>query len=118
MWEASNTEGFLRATHERGVERCVWEQAAWGEWATADGQAVNTILHDLLKAVDHVAYQKLIDAAVRTRLPVRQLSTSRQHTSHEFLVPSLNAVLCEFAVQARFVESSCRLCCTRVRHDF
>ena len=33
----------------------------------ADGHAVATILHDLLKAFDHVAYQKLIDAAVRTR---------------------------------------------------
>ena len=33
-----------------------------GNWATADGQAVTAILHDLLKAVDHVAYQKLIDA--------------------------------------------------------
>ena len=27
VWEASNTEGFLWATHERDVERCVWEQA-------------------------------------------------------------------------------------------
>ena len=32
-----------------------------------------TLLCDLLEALDHVAYQKLIDAAVRTRLPVRQL---------------------------------------------
>ena len=33
----------------------------------------NPILNDLLEAFDHVAYQKLIDAAVRTRFPVRQL---------------------------------------------
>ena len=64
MWEA---------TQARGVERCVWEQAAWSEWATADGHAVATILRDLLKAFDHVAYRKLIDAAGRTRFPMRQL---------------------------------------------
>ena len=73
LWEASNSEGFFWATRARGVERCVWEQAAWSEWATADGHAVATILYDLLKAFDHVAYQKLIDAAVRTRFPMRQL---------------------------------------------
>ena len=69
LWEASNSEGFFWATHARGVERCGWEQAAWSEWATADGHAVATILYDLLKAFDHVAYQKLVDAAVRTRFP-------------------------------------------------
>ena len=64
----------LRATQVHDVERCVWEeQAAWSGWATADGHAAATILCDLLKAFDHVAYQKLIDAAVRTRFPVRQL---------------------------------------------
>ena len=73
MWEARNTEGIFWATQARGVERCVWEQAAWSEWATADGHVVATILHDLLKAIDHVAYQKLTDAAVRTRFPMRQL---------------------------------------------
>ena len=41
--------------------------------SAADGHAVATILCDLLKAFDHVAHQKLIDAAVRTRFPVRQL---------------------------------------------
>ena len=35
--------------------------------------AVATILYDLLKAFDHVAYHKLIDAAVRMHFPVRQL---------------------------------------------
>ena len=65
MWEARNTEGFFWATQARGVERCVWEQAAWSEWATADGHAAATILYDLLEAFDQVAYQKLIDAAVR-----------------------------------------------------
>ena len=65
--EASNAEGFLWATNARGVERCVWEQAAWSEWATADGHV------DLLNAFDHVAYQKLIDAAVRALFPIRQL---------------------------------------------
>ena len=60
--------------HAGGVERCVWEQAAWSKWATADGHAVATILYDLLKAFDHVAYQKLIDAAAPTRFPVRQLT--------------------------------------------
>ena len=73
MREAKNTEGFFWATQARGVERCVWEQAAWSKWATADGHAVATILYDLLKAFDHVAYHKLIDAAVRTHFPVRQL---------------------------------------------
>ena len=72
VWEASNSDGFFRATHTRGVERCVWEQAAWSEWATADGHAVATIFYDLLKVFDHVAYQK-VDAAVRTRFPLRQL---------------------------------------------
>ena len=56
MWEARNTEGIFWATQARDVERCVWEQAAWSEWATADGHAVATILSDLLKAFDHVAY--------------------------------------------------------------
>ena len=37
------------------------------------GTRVATILYDLLKAFDHVAYQKLIDAAVRTRFLVWQL---------------------------------------------
>ena len=69
MLEAFNTEGFFWATHARGVERCVWEQATWSEWATADGRAAATILHDLLQAFDHVAHQKLVDAAVRTRFP-------------------------------------------------
>ena len=73
MWEARNTEGLFWATQARGVERCVWEQATWSELATADGHAVATILNDLLKAFDHVAYHKLIDAAVRTHFPVRQL---------------------------------------------
>ena len=41
-------------------------------WAIADGRAV-AILHDLLEASDFVAYQKLIDAAVRTEFPLRQL---------------------------------------------
>ena len=43
------------------------------EWATADGHAVATILYDLLKAFDRVAYHKPIDAAVRTHFPMRQL---------------------------------------------
>ena len=73
MWEATNTEGFFWGTQARGVERCVWEQAAWSEWAPADGHAVAAIFYDLLKAFDHVAYQKLIIAAVRTRSPVRPL---------------------------------------------
>ena len=73
MWEARNTEGVFWATLARGVERSLWEQAARSEWATADGHPVATILHDLPKAFDHVAYQKLIDAALRTRFPVRQL---------------------------------------------
>ena len=73
MWKARNTSGFFWATQARGVERCVWEQAAWGVWATADGHAVATILYDQLKVFGHVAYRKLIDAAVRTRFPVRQL---------------------------------------------
>ena len=34
--------GFFWATVGRGVERCVWEQAAWSEWATPDGHAVAT----------------------------------------------------------------------------
>ena len=54
---------------------------------------------------------------------------SRTKSAHVFIVDfqtthlprilgtTMNAVLFEFAVQARFVESSCRLCCTRVRHD-
>ena len=59
----------------RRIEAEVWEasnrvQAAWSEWATADGHAVATLLYDLLKAFDHVAFQKLTDAAVRTRFPV------------------------------------------------
>ena len=45
-------------------------QAAWSEWATADEHAVASILYDLLKAFDHVAYQRLIDAAVRTSFPL------------------------------------------------
>ena len=65
-WEATNTEGLFWATQD-------WEEAAWSEWATADGHAVATVLYDLLKAFDHVAYQKLIDAEVRTRFPLRQL---------------------------------------------
>ena len=69
--------GFLLATHAPSVERCVWEQAAWSEWATADGHAVDTILNDLIKAFDHVACQKLNDAAVRTRFPVGQLRLPR-----------------------------------------
>ena len=73
LWEASNGETFCWATDARGVERCVWEQAAWSEWATRDGHAVATILYDLPKAFDHVAHQQLNDAAVRTRFPVRQL---------------------------------------------
>ena len=73
LWEAAISDGFFWATHARGVERCVWEQAAWSEWSSAGGHAVATILYDLLKAFDHVAYQKLIDAAVRTRFPMRQL---------------------------------------------
>ena len=73
MSEARITEGIFWATQARGVERCVWEQPAWSEWATADGHAVAAILYDLLKAFDRVAYQKLIDAAERTRLPMRQL---------------------------------------------
>ena len=67
---APNTEGFFWATQARGVERCVWEQAGvqgqWSEWATADGHAVFTILFDLVKAFDHVAY------GAHT-FPVRQL---------------------------------------------
>ena len=47
--------------------------AAWSQWTTADGHAVATILYDLLGAFGHVAYHKLIDAAVRTHFPVRQL---------------------------------------------
>ena len=47
IWEARNTEGFFWATQARGVDRCVWEQAAWSEWATADGHAVATILYEL-----------------------------------------------------------------------
>ena len=35
-----------------GVERCVWEQAAWSEWVTADGHAVATILYDLLESLE------------------------------------------------------------------
>ena len=58
MREAQNTEGFFWATQARGVEKCVWEQAACSEWATADGHAAATILCDLLKAFDHVAFQK------------------------------------------------------------
>ena len=73
VWEPSNAEGFLWATHARGDERCVCEQAAWSDWVAADGHAVATFFHDLLNAFGHVAYQKLIDAAVRTRFPVRQL---------------------------------------------
>ena len=64
MWEARNTEGFFWATQAPGLERCVWEQAAWSEWATADGHAVATIL---------CAHLKLVDAEVRTRFPMRQL---------------------------------------------
>ena len=41
---------FFLATAGRGVARCVWEQAAWSEWATADEHAVASILYDLLKA--------------------------------------------------------------------
>ena len=49
-----------------GMERCAWEQAGWSDWATGDGHAVAAILKsDFLKAFDHVAYQKLIDAALR-----------------------------------------------------
>ena len=62
------TEGIFWATQARGVERCVWEQAAWSEWATAD-----VARGSMLRAFDHVAYQKLIDAAVRTRFSMRQL---------------------------------------------
>ena len=69
---------FFWATAGRGVARCVWEQAAWSEWATADEHAVASILYDLLKAFDHVAYQRLIDAAVRTSFPLRQLRQSVQ----------------------------------------
>ena len=71
--EARNIVGIFWATQARGVERCVWEQAAWSEWATVDGHAVATILRDPVKAFYHVAYQKLVDAAVRTRFPMRQL---------------------------------------------
>ena len=78
MWKARNTEGLFSATQARGVERYVWEQATWSEWATADGHAEATILCDLLKAFDHVAYNKLIDAAVRTHFPVRQLKLPLQ----------------------------------------
>ena len=42
-----------------------WPQRTATQWPT--------ILHDLIKAFDHVAYQKLIDAAVRTRFTVTQL---------------------------------------------
>ena len=79
MWEARNTEGRFWATQAGGVERCVWEQAARSEWATADGHAAATILNDLLKASDHVTYHKLIDTAVRTRFPVRQLLLLQLH---------------------------------------
>ena len=70
--EASNGECFFWATHVRGVERGVWEQAAWSEWV-ADGHAAAAILNDLLKAFDHVAYQKLVAAAVARRFPLRHL---------------------------------------------
>ena len=39
------------------------------EWAIADGHAVATILHDLLKTFDHVPYRKLISHS----FPLRQL---------------------------------------------
>ena len=61
--KASNGEGFFWATASRGVVRCVWKQAARSEWATADGYVVATIFYDL----------GLIDAAARTRFPLRQL---------------------------------------------
>ena len=74
VWEASTAEGFFWATHARGVEPCVWEQAACSEWSKADGHAVASILlQDPLKAFDHGKYQKSIDAEVRTRFQVRQL---------------------------------------------
>ena len=62
LWEAFYGEGFFWATHAwcRGLRL---EQAAWSE--CAEGQLVATILYDLLRPFDHVAYQKLIDAAVR-----------------------------------------------------
>ena len=72
-WEASNGKGFFSGTAGRGVERCAREQAAWSEWTTADGHAVATILHDLLKALNRVAYQRLNEGAVRTSFPFRQL---------------------------------------------
>ena len=55
---------FFSGPRLGAVERCVWEQAAWSEWATAEGRAVATILCDLLKAFDCVAHPKLIDAEV------------------------------------------------------
>ena len=42
------------------------------KWSTADGHAVGTILYDVLKLLDHVPYQRLVDAAVCTSLPLRQ----------------------------------------------
>ena len=39
---------------------------------------MDTIQFNLLKTFDHVAYQKLIDAAMRARFPMRQLKLSLQ----------------------------------------
>ena len=55
VWEASNGRTSSGPRMQATWKVCVWEQAAWSEWATPDGHAVATILRDLLKAFDHEA---------------------------------------------------------------
>ena len=42
---------MVASGHGWARRRCVWEQAAWSEWATADGHAVANIFYDFLKAL-------------------------------------------------------------------
>ena len=72
MWEARNT-GRREALSGASGSR---QHGVNGPRRT--GHALATILYDLLKAFDHVAYHELIDAAVRTHFRVRQLKLPLQ----------------------------------------
>ena len=69
---------FLLVTVGCEVERYVREYTAWNEWGKADGHVVVIIMYDLLKAVDHVTIQRLIDAAVRSSFSLRQIWLSAE----------------------------------------
>ena len=63
QWEELNSRSYFWAAKGKGVDRCVWRQALWAEWATNRGLKAASVLIDLRKAFEKLDFGKLIAAA-------------------------------------------------------